>query len=79
MKTENDIKQALAENIRAYLKREDVTQKDLAEMCGVCENSIGIYVRGKSVPSLYYAYLLSDVMGMTIDEMMMPIKKEQEK
>lgn len=78
MKTENDLKRALPENIRAYLKREGVTQKDLAEMCGVCENSIGIYVRGKSVPSLYYAYLLSDVMGMTIDEMMMPIKEEKE-
>ena len=69
MKTEQQIKAAIAKNIQAFKKTENMTYPDLAEITGVNDRSAQAWANGAYMPSLYNAYLMADAMGMSLDEL----------
>lgn len=45
----------------------ELTQKELAELIGVHENTIQLYENGKSEPKLSRFILLADKLGVSLD------------
>jgi transcriptional regulator with XRE-family HTH domain len=69
MKTKEQVKAAVAQNIKRFKKSEKMTYDDIGGITGVDERNIKAWVTGETSPSLYNAYLLSDAMGLTLNEL----------
>lgn len=69
MKTKEQVKAAVAQNIKRFKKDEKMTYDDISNITGIEERNIKAWVTAETSPSLYNAYLLSDAMGLTLDEL----------
>ena len=69
MKTKEQVKAAVAQNIKRFKKSEKMTYDHIGGITGVDERNIKAWVTGETSPSLYNAYLLSNAMGMSLDEL----------
>ena len=69
MKTQNQIRSAVSENILRFKADEKMTYDDISEITGIQKRSLKYWARCENAPSLYNAYLLSNAMGMTLNEL----------
>ena len=73
MMTQEEFVNQFAENLRILIRREGITQKELAKECGMSVNSLRGYIsdRPTVVPSAYTVYKLSVVFGCDADELLL--------
>ena len=64
-----DFKQNFAKILRNARTANEHTQESLAEKIGISGSAISQYEKKKKIPSVYVAKLLSDELGLTIDEL----------
>lgn len=57
-------KTTAADRVRAYLKKHDMTQRDLAAALKVTEAHLSSVLAGRDQPSLDMAALLEDITGI---------------
>lgn len=51
----------------AARKNRNLTQRDLARICGVSESTVSNWENGRSEPTLSQAYMVGEAVGMNID------------
>ena len=56
-------------NVRALREHRNLTQKELGELVGVSRQAINAIETGKFDPSIWLAYDLSKLFGVTIEEL----------
>jgi transcriptional regulator with XRE-family HTH domain len=69
MITRDEMIASVSAAIRDGLARNGMTVKDLAYMTSLNRRTIGVILNKNGMPGLYSAYLLSDVLGITLDDM----------
>lgn len=69
MMTPDEMKQALGQNIRSYLKQNRMKLSALVRASELNRESVFRYREGKYLPNLYAAYLLAEAMGVSLDEL----------
>lgn len=69
MKTQEQMKAAVAQNIKRFKKDEKMTYDDIGDITGIEPRNIKAWVTAETSPSLYNAYLLSDAMGLSLNEL----------
>ena len=60
----------LSDYLKKYRKENNLTQSDLAEKLFVSKQAISKWENDRGLPDIYTYPLLSDVLGVTIDELM---------
>lgn len=60
---------ALPENIRIYRKRAQMSQKELAEIVGVGQQTIAKYEEGSKVPNIFNAVQLAKALNTTCENL----------
>lgn len=63
-------------NIEQKRKAKNLTQKQLAEICGTSQNNISRYETGARSPSLKDAKVLANALGCSIDELLQEPEEE---
>lgn len=58
----------IAGNLRALIKRNGLTQKDLAEELGVAEATMTDYCKGRRLPGLEFLFTLKSLYNIDLDE-----------
>lgn len=73
------MKLTIGENIRNYRKKNDITQEALADRLGVTYQSVSRWEKGATYPDLELLPAISEILGITVDELIgMPaIEKEK--
>lgn len=64
-----------AENLRFFRRREGMTQEDIAKACGVCQQSVAQWERGRTYPNLPKLLILCDVLHISADELLGRLRK----
>ena len=59
----------LGDNIVRILKQKKMTQKELAERCGIGERLISKYVCGHHIPSYIVLYRISRALEVTLEDL----------
>lgn len=73
--TENDIKERIAFNLIRYRKKNNMTQLELAEKLNYSDKSISKWERKEGLPDLVILQNLSDLFGITLNDMLSLDKK----
>jgi len=60
----------LKENMKFLRKQKEMTQGDLADKLDIKRSHIGSYEEGRGVPKLSVLKLMSDLFGITVDELL---------
>ena len=73
------MKLSIGENIRNYRKKNDLTQEVLADRLGVTYQSVSRWEKGSTYPDLELLPAISEILGITVDELfgMPSIEKEK--
>lgn len=58
-----------ADNLVDILKDYDMSQRELAEKCGVSEGTISSYINKRKMPSIKTIVNMSYVLGITTDDL----------
>lgn len=58
------------EKLKTLLKRQEMTQRELAEKAGTTEVSISRYLRGQRTPRLLTLAAIAQVLGVSIDDLL---------
>lgn len=66
-----------AKNIKKYRTEKGISQDELAKKVGIHPTHLSRYERGLSVPSVEVAQKLSEVLKMSLDELILENPKEQ--
>ena len=66
--SECEMKQEFAIMLKKKMQLRGVTQKDLAEMCGISQIIVNKYVKGESLPGLYIANKLAHALHCSISD-----------
>lgn len=69
MKTENELKQIVANNITLYRKVNNLTQLQLAEKLNYSDKAISKWERGESIPDIYILANIADLFGITLNDL----------
>lgn len=69
MKTDDEIKQIIRNNLKELRKSNEKTQLDIANLTGKSENAVGSWEQGYSLPDLATLYRLALYYNKTIDYM----------
>lgn len=56
--------------IKTLLKRQEMTQRELAEKAGTTEVSVSRYLRGQRTPRLLTLAAIAQVLGVSIDDLL---------
>lgn len=59
----------LAENLRIYRRRFDLSQEELAEKCQVSRQAIAKWENGESIPTIEKLVYLADLYRVSLDEL----------
>lgn len=70
MKNENEFMQMVADNLIYYRKLNNLTQLELSEKLNYSDKSISKWERKEGLPDLYTLYLIADLYGITIDQLL---------
>ncbi len=73
------MKLKIGENIRAFRKKNDLTQEELAERLGVTYQSVSRWENGTTYPDLELLPSISEVLGVTVDDLLGMPQIEKEK
>ena len=60
-------------------KEKELTQKDIGDKLGITDNSISKWERGINAPDIYYLGPLSEILGVTIKELLNGERKRKKK
>lgn len=74
MKTENEIKEIITENLIYYRKLHHLTQIELAQALNYSDKAISKWERGESIPDVYILMQIVDIYGITINDLVSPRK-----
>lgn len=69
MITQDEMMASVSAAIRDGIACNNMTVKELAYMTSLNRRTIDVILNKNSMPGLYSAYLLSDVLGITLDDM----------
>lgn len=58
------------EKLKTLLKRQEMTQRELAEKAGTTEVSVSRYLRGQRTPRLLTLSAIAQVLGVSIDDLL---------
>ena len=58
------------EKLKTLLKRQEMTQWELAEKAGTTEVSVSRYLRGQRTPRLLTLAAIAQVLGVSIDDLL---------
>ena len=58
------------EKLKTLLKRQEITQRELAEKAGTTEVSVSRYLRGQRTPRLLTLAAIAQVLGVSIDDLL---------
>lgn len=58
------------EKLKTLLKRQEMTQRELAEKAGTTEVSVSRYLRGQRTPGLLTLAAIAQVLGVSIDDLL---------
>lgn len=75
MKTENELRQIVANNITLYRKVNNLTQLQLAEKLNYSDKAISKWERGESIPDIYILSNIADLFGITLNDL---VQKQKE-
>jgi len=64
----NRLLKSVPGGIFKILDSKNITQRELADSLGVCENTVSKYVSGKALPSVEVFALLIEKYGVTFEE-----------
>ncbi len=67
MLTEN---RTLGRNLTLIMFEKNITQRELAKVCGVSPPLISQFISGKRVPKLETFKIMADYLGVTMDELL---------
>ena len=73
------MKLMIGENIRAYRKKHDLTQEELAERLGVTYQSVSRWENGATYPDLELLPAIAQALSVTADELLGMPEVEKEK
>ncbi len=73
------MKLLIGENIRNFRKRNDLTQEEMANRLGVTYQSVSRWENGSTYPDLELLPAISEVLGVTVDELLGMPQAEKEK
>lgn len=74
------MKLTIGENIRNYRKKNDITQEALADRLGVTYQSVSRWEKGTTYPDLELLPAISEILGITVDELIgMPAMEKEKK
>ena len=69
MKSITDVQKSVSAKIKEFKNKEKMTYRDMGEITGISLYTIRNWREQQCLPDLYNAYLLSDAMGMSLDEL----------
>lgn len=69
MKSDDEIRQIIRENLKELRKINEKTQLDIARLTGKSENAVGSWEQGLSLPDIATLYRLAQFYNKTIDYM----------
>ena len=69
MKSITDVQKSVSAKIIEFQKSEKMSLTGMSEITGISLYTIRNWREQQCLPDLYNAYLLSDAMGMTLDEL----------
>lgn len=69
MKSDDEIRQIIRENLKELRKIHEKTQLDIAKLTGKSENAVGSWEQGLSLPDIATLYRLAQFYNKTIDYM----------
>lgn len=58
------------EKLKTLLKRQEMTQRELAKKAGTTEVSVSRYLRGQRTPRLLTLAAIAQVLGVSIDDLL---------
>lgn len=58
------------EKLKTLLKRQEMTQRELAEKAGTTEVSVSRYLRGQRTPRLLTLAAIAQVLGVSVDDLL---------
>lgn len=58
------------EKLKTLLKRQEMTQRELAEKAGTTEVSVSRYLRAQRTPRLLTLAAIAQVLGVSIDDLL---------
>lgn len=59
----------IGEMIEKYMRRNNLTMKELATKIGKSESSVSLWISGKSMPRMGAIQQMADIFGLTTDQM----------
>ena len=68
LKNQENIKQKVAENIRLYRKKANLTQKQLAQKLGVQNTAVSNWENGQNSIDTELLFRVCDIFGITINQ-----------
>lgn len=68
--TEQELKNRIAANLAEYRKRSGITQLQLAEQLNYSDKAVSKWERGESLPDIYVLYQMTQIFGITINELL---------
>ena len=74
----NDIKDTIAKNLTELRTRAGFTQLQLAEKLNYSDKAVSKWERGEAVPDLRVLVKLSEIYGVTVDDMSRAIRSPKE-
>lgn len=82
MRTENEFKKIVSDNLIYYRKQKNLTQIQLAEILNYSDKSISKWERGESLPDLYILNNIAEIYGITVNDLLteektLPIQKKK--
>lgn len=69
-KPSRELTQILADNIRAYRKAKNISQEELADMCGFHRTYVGSVERGERNVTLSTVETFAAVLGVSVPELL---------
>jgi len=60
---------SLADNIRRYRERKNITQKELAETVGITQQALSLFEQGVKVPGIITAVDIAKTLDTTVEQL----------
>lgn len=60
---------SLADNIRHYRERKNITQKELAETVGITQQALSLFEQGVKVPGIITAVDIAKTLDTTVEQL----------
>ncbi len=70
-RTEQDVKNLVAQNMAAFRKKCGLTQSELAEKLNYSDKSVSKWERGEGIPDFYVLAKMSDIFGVNVGDFLL--------